>query len=897
MKPALVVVLLLYMGKNCLGQPELIIPFLDSTETVEIDSNANSYGEPLNDTLPLVCFQESTLDQEYLDVLDTVFAEYEIFELDIDSIVNLLTIHYPHIASIVLCDDNDNEDTLLLWENRDLKSTTYEAWMEVDSGDWYEITDSTASIHHYEGFANGDTNYFARLSFGEGFIYGAIYDLEDTSRGWFYEPISLWFPDAAIGSNGYRVLRYRWDGPFPSSPFEEVQPIAPELDEPDPWAQCKAYTMEIVTEADQQYAFDNTLWHQFSIWCFCYKNIYLFPELMAAQVNTFEAVYQKYFNLSFRIVGATKEPYDDPYSSLDPENRLLELADVWDNGSYQNHDWRRDAVILWDASGEVSQGGIARQGGVCSSNSEDGYAINWHAHDAHSAWQSTITAAHEVGHLCNMDHIVIGCGTGLGLLMCGSAEGLNIDNLNIDRTRAHIQQNGDCLSDFGAGSDWMQTFGDTGRIGTWLIGSGHWAVVGNFNGGSVDQLLMIAPEGRWSNMIEYRCRAGGRWDHEWSNFGNDQIGYWVLHEGDYFVGADFDGDDSEELLSISGSGNWAMVQSYSNNTWSHDWSNSGGGEIGPWEVQTWDDRFFTGDFDDDGKAELLIINRTSEEAVMLDFENGAFQNTPKWSNGSTGTIGAWNIDDADLYRSGDFDGDLVKDLLMIRDDWAQSRTYDDNTNTWVSQSSNGGSGSLGGWQLPPTPGYYSDYFLPGQVDQDNKDELLFFQRNQGGWAATMDLDIPNSEFDGNWSNGGTNPAMGTWDLRLGINSYGVVRAYAPSGLTNPESVIGFKYDTDIDDWVVHMYNSDVNQNFKIPYDTVFLGHAYPNPTGDIAYIPCVDDIALFELIDDQGRTLGSWVATPKGGQFLLDLATVPSGIYLVRVASMETSRVFKVVRL
>ncbi len=103
------------------------------------------------------------------------------------------------------------------------------------------------------------------------------------------------------------------------------------------------------------------------------------------------------------------------------------------------------------------------------------------------------------------------------------------------------------------GSDWIHW---------WFIGSQDVYIKGNFlAGNSRDEVLAIAPNNGWSQMMAY---DGANWQFQWGNSGSGSIGWWYIGHGDRCVSGDFaSGDGRDELLCMQPNNGWSHMHHYS----------------------------------------------------------------------------------------------------------------------------------------------------------------------------------------------------------------------------------------------------------------------------------------------------------------------------------------------
>jgi len=125
--------------------------------------------------------------------------------------------------------------------------------------------------------------------------------------------------------------------------------------------------------------------------------------------------------------------------------------------------------------------------------------------------------------------------------------------------------------------------------------------------------------------------------------------------GDIPMVADFDGDGKQDLTVWRGStGEWFWLTSSTNYTRSAF-------RTVQWGVPSQGDRPFTGDFDGDGKSELIVYRPSIGTWFWLSSSNGYFN--------SAGTVGQvqWGVNSlGDVPTIGDFDGDRRADIAVWR---------------------------------------------------------------------------------------------------------------------------------------------------------------------------------------------------------------------------------------
>jgi hypothetical protein len=132
----------------------------------------------------------------------------------------------------------------------------------------------------------------------------------------------------------------------------------------------------------------------------------------------------------------------------------------------------------------------------------------------------------------------------------------------------------------------------------------------------------------------------------------------------------------------------------------------------------------------------------------------------QWGNGGSGWIAGWHADPAtDKYLSGDFAGSGRKQLLAIATNvygWAGLLKY--SSGDWSNVWDNQGSGWIAGWHISP-----SDNYIVGDFAGLGHDQLLAINDNDG-WAVLMH--DSSGKWYNVWDNGGTGK-INWWNMHPG----------------------------------------------------------------------------------------------------------------------------------
>jgi hypothetical protein len=185
------------------------------------------------------------------------------------------------------------------------------------------------------------------------------------------------------------------------------------------------------------------------------------------------------------------------------------------------------------------------------------------------------------------------------------------------------------------------------HLGEWRFSRADRFAVGDFNGDGRDDVLVH----RNTEAALFLSR-GKRLDLVWSAAGS--IGFWGLAAEDEYAAGDFTGDGCDELL-VRRDRELAMLK-MADEKMEVQWRRQG--RLGSWHLG-WQDRLHIADFTGDGRDDVLI---RSNEWIGLLVSSGRFFTTP-WL-GFDRFLG-WDLTPFDRELIGDFNRDGKADLLII----------------------------------------------------------------------------------------------------------------------------------------------------------------------------------------------------------------------------------------
>lgn len=252
------------------------------------------------------------------------------------------------------------------------------------------------------------------------------------------------------------------------------------------------------------------------------------------------------------------------------------------------------------------------------------------------------------------------------------------------------------------------------KLGNGNLKNGDIMVKGDFMYGDKKDELLVSFKDK--KLVQMYLFENNNWNSKWTNNGSGTIKGWNLNLNDQFIIGDFDNNGKDNLLAISTNTKWSKLFDFNGTDWQETWHNNGSGSIKGWNLNP-GDQFIVGDFDKDGKDDLLCISIGTKWSKLFNYNGTDW--IEKWHNNGSGTIKGWNLNVSDQFIVGDFDKDGKDDLLCISISSKWSKLLNYNGTDWVEKWHNNGSGSIKWWNLNP-----GDRFVAGDFDKDGKDDLL-----------------------------------------------------------------------------------------------------------------------------------------------------------------------------
>ena len=229
---------------------------------------------------------------------------------------------------------------------------------------------------------------------------------------------------------------------------------------------------------------------------------------------------------------------------------------------------------------------------------------------------------------------------------------------------------------------------------------------------------------------------------QWGNGGTKQIHWWDMNPTDRYFSGRFEGNGKAQLLAIAtNQWGWAQMMNFYGSSSDTPWGNGGTDKIHWWDMNR-DDKYVVGDFAGLGRDQLLAINDDNGWSQLMSYNNSSSSWDTPWGNNGSGKLAWWDMHKEDQYIAGDFAGLGFDQLLAVNyaDGWAQLLEY--YGGSWHTIWGNGGSHWISGWYLSAGDKYLSGNF---QGNGNGQKGLLAIATNGNGYAALVQYS------GGNWN--------------------------------------------------------------------------------------------------------------------------------------------------
>ena len=292
-----------------------------------------------------------------------------------------------------------------------------------------------------------------------------------------------------------------------------------------------------------------------------------------------------------------------------------------------------------------------------------------------------------------------------------------------------LVHNGNSIQIFRSGGHQLDiVFSATERVpGSWQFTAGDQFFIGDFNGDGKQEVVVYNSTNWVMPYLGLLVDDGNNGLRLIARYDGSMPG-WQFSRHDKFYVGDFNGDGKQDLVVFNGS-DWAfpylglLLSTGTSFYLAHRYD----GTMPSWQM-TSGDQFVVGDFNGDRKSDLFVFNGSNwayPYLGMLQSTGSGFTMAHRYDN----VLPSWQMTSGDRFYAGDFNGDGKCDLYVFNgNNWAipyLGMLHSTGSGLTMSHRYDG---NVPGWQMRR-----NDQFWIGDVNGDGRADLFVYNCND--WAT------------------------------------------------------------------------------------------------------------------------------------------------------------------